>query len=118
MVDKFYAARAKRLAAEDKIEEMKKGEAKQKEEILRALTAAGLESATGKLTTASITKTDIAKLADPVAFFAHVLQTGEVDLIEKRASKSACAARWERGEEVPGVTRESRIDLSFTKSHR
>lgn len=117
-VDAFYKARAKRLDAEKKIEDMKKTEAALKEEILRDLTAAGLEKASGKLTTASITTNLIPQIADPTAFYAHILSTGEVDLLEKRPSRSACQARWERGENVPGIEQLSRVDLSFTKSHR
>ena len=117
-VDAFYKARAKRLDAEKKIEDMKKSEAAMKEEILRDLTASGLEKASGKLTTAAITTTSIPVIEDPMAFYAHILKSGEVDLLEKRPSRSACQARWERGEQVPGIIQTDRVDLSFTKSHR
>lgn len=117
-VDAFYKARAKRLEAEKKIEDMKKSESTMKEEILRLLTAQGLEKASGKLTTASITTSEIPQMEDPSAFYQHVLKTGEVDLLERRPSRAACQARWERGEEVPGITKLSRVDLSFTKSHK
>lgn len=117
-VDAYYKARAKRLDAEKKIEELKKGEAEQKEEILRLLVDSKLDGAKGKVATVAITTTEFPVISDPSAFYQHVLSTGSVDLLEKRPSKSGCQERWERGEEVPGVERKSRVDLSFTKAAR
>jgi len=38
-------------------------------------------------------------------FYEHIQKTGEFDLLEKRPGKVACRARWDLGEEVPGVER-------------
>jgi hypothetical protein len=115
MVDQFYKARANRLAAEKKIEVLKKGEAEMKEAILRKLTADKLEGAKGKLATVAITSTEIPMVADWSAFYEFIKTTGQIDLLEKRPSKGACVERWEAGEEIPGVSRNTRVDLSFTK---
>jgi hypothetical protein len=118
MVDAYYKAREKRLAAEDKIEEMKKAEAAQKATILQALKDAKLDGAKGKVCTVAVTSTEVPQIVDAPAFYAHILATGSVDLLEKRASKSGCAARWADGEAVPGVEKFVKTDLSFTKAHK
>jgi hypothetical protein len=114
-VDAFYKARALRLAAEKKVDAMKKAEAEQKEEILRLLTGSRLEGAKGKLATVAITSTEIPMVADWGAFYEFIKTTGAIELLEKRPSKGACVERWEAGVEIPGVQKNVRVDLSFTK---
>jgi len=115
MVDAFYKSRAARLAAEKKIEAMKKLESEQKEEILRKLTSDKLEGAKGKLATVAITTTEIPMVADWGAFYEYIKSTGSIELLEKRPAKGACVERWEAGVEIPGVQKNTRVDLSFTK---
>ncbi len=118
LIDALYKARAKRLDAEKKIEAMKKAEVEQKEAILRALAENKLEGAKGKVCTAAITSTVFAQVQDISALHDYIAQDpkNRLDLLEKRASKSACLARWEEGETVPGVEQATRVDLSLTKA--
>ena len=46
----------------------------------------------------------------------HIIKTGEIELLERRASKSACLERWEDGKGVPGVDMLEVRDLSMTKA--
>lgn len=118
MIDSLYKARAKRLDAEKKIEVMKKAEQEAKESIIRALTDAKLEGAKGKVCTAAITSTPFAQVEDITALHRYIAEDPKqrLDLLEKRASKSACMARWDDGVTVPGVVQAIRIDLSLTKA--
>lgn len=115
MVDAFYKTRASRLVAEKKIDVMKQAESARKEEILRLLTGSRLEGAKGKLATVAITSTEIPMVSDWSAFYEHIKTSGAIELLEKRPSKGACVERWEAGVEIPGVQKNTRVDLSFTK---
>ena len=114
-VDAFYKMRSTRLAAEKKIEAMKKSESEAKEEILRLLTSSKLEGAKGKHATVAITSTEVPMVADWSAFYEYIKTTGQIELLEKRPAKGSCVERWEAGVEIPGVQKNLRVDLSFTK---
>ena len=117
-VDKVYKLRAKRLALEAKVDALKKEEAEAKDAIIRSLSDAKLESATGKLCTASVSKNVVPSVKDWTAFHKYIIQNAALDLLEKRPSKSACQARWENEEVLPGVERTTVVSLSLTKSSK
>lgn len=50
---------------------------------------------------------DVPRAADWETLYAHIQETGEFDLLHKRLSSGAFKDRWEDGENVPGVKRES-----------
>lgn len=117
-VDRVYKLRAKRLLIEKKVEELKKQEAEAKDEIIRELAANRLESATGKTCTASISKNTVPTVKDWSAFHRYIIEHDALDLLEKRAAKGACQARWENEEEIPGVVPTVVVSLSLTKSSK
>ena len=92
-VDRIYKLRAKRLAVEAKVDALKKQETEAKDAIIRLLAADKLESATGKLCTASISKNVVPTVKDWAAFHRYIIENDALDLLEKRASRSACQAR-------------------------
>lgn len=116
--DRVYKLRAKRLALEEKVDALKKQESEAKDAIIRELAALKLESATGKVCTVSISKNVVPTVKDWSAFHKYILSHDALDLLEKRASKSACQARWEAEEELPGVERTTVVSLSLTKSSK
>ena len=40
---------------------------------------------------------------DWAAVYAHIVETKDFSLLEKRIGKAACKERWEQGVDVPGV---------------
>jgi hypothetical protein len=44
-------------------------------------------------------------VSDWAAFYAHVQNTGDFDLMHRRVADAAVAERWENKQEVPGVGR-------------
>jgi hypothetical protein len=116
--DRIYALRAKRLLLEERVDALKKQETEAKDAIIRELASLKLESATGKHCTVSITKNALPAVKDWSAFHRYIIEHRALDLLEKRASKSACQAVWEAGETLPGVERTTVVSLSITKSHK
>jgi hypothetical protein len=108
--------RSKRLEIEKAVDELKADEAALKDQILNMLTDQKLEKSGGREATASITRNLVPQVKDWPAFHKYILKTKSFDLLEKRASKSACVARWEEGVELPGVEQFTVVGLSLTKA--
>jgi hypothetical protein len=117
-VDKLYALRSKRLTIEEKVKELKRQEEEQKDALIRQMAEAKLESITGRKATVSVTKQTVPTVKDWSAFHQYIVKTGAFDLLEKRASRSGCQARWEEEVSIPGVDPTVVVNLSITKSSK
>lgn len=115
-VDVLYEMRAQRLEIEKKVEELRAEEASFKDEIIRRLSDQKLEKSGGKAATAAITRTTVPQVKDWPSFYKYIQKTKSFDLLERRAAKAACAARWEEGVEIPGVEQFAVVGLSLTKA--
>lgn len=100
------------IELDDKIDALKR-EAKKLEteqnEVLLAIHAAckaqRLESHRGVRFTFSEVETEYAKTEDFKRVIAHVVATGEYDLLSDRVKLTAARERWAQGITVPGVVR-------------
>ena len=117
-IDKLYKDRAKRIAAQRKVDDMKEAEGLLEEHILSSLKGARLEGGKGKLATAALSTRTVAKCKDWPAFFKYVKETDSFDLIQKRINDSAFRERLEAGVSVPAVEPVEVVSLSLTKSHK
>jgi hypothetical protein len=111
----YIAARAERLRIEKLVEEMVSRETILKDAIIskmreQGITKLGCEAGTVKM----------AELIEPVAtdwqqVWDHVQKTGHFDLLHRRLANLAVKARWEHGEEIPGVTSTTVFKLTVSK---
>jgi hypothetical protein len=112
----FIAARAERLRIEKLVEEMKAREETLKDAIVskmreQGMTAIGTDNGLVKMN----------ELIEPVAtdwqmVWDHVQKTGHFDLLHRRLANTAVKARWESGEEIPGVTSTTVFKLTVSKA--
>jgi len=58
----------------------------------------------------------VPSVADWDALYLHITKTQEWDLIHRRVTETAVRARWEAGDDVPGVARTDVLDLSIGKA--
>jgi hypothetical protein len=49
------------------------------------------------------------------ALLDHIRTTGQVDLLQKRVTESAVKARWDAGENLPGVESTEKFSITVTK---
>jgi hypothetical protein len=103
-----------RLNAEREIDALKKKETALHEHVLGQLAAAKLDKASGKLATVSAIAEAIGTVEDWDALFAYIAKTKTWELIQKRLGLGAARERWEAGEKIPGVRRDTRLRLSIT----
>lgn len=115
-IDKLYVLRAKRLAAQKKIDAMSAIEQAYENHILQTFTKTDLAGAKGKMATAGVKTQTVYSIKSWEDFTTYVAKTGQWDLMRKQAGATACRERFEQGEEIPGIEPIAKISLSLTKA--
>lgn len=114
-IDSLYLARAKRLALDKEVEEMKKVETALREHIKHNFAEEDLDGARGKIATATLTTLYQPTATDWAVVFEYIRKNRAFDLLQKRLSATACRARWDNNKNIPGVEKIPVTDLSVTK---
>lgn len=116
VIDALYTARQKRLAAQRIVDAMKESETALEEHLLQKYKKDDLESARGKLASSSITRKDYGVIQDFDELTGYCIRKKAFDLFQRRLSTEACQERWERGEQIPGVEKFTKIKVSTHKA--
>ena len=118
IVDGLYKLRAQRLLLEKKVEELKAKETAHKALLLVDLPALGLESASGKLATASLQANLVPQILNAAAdwplLYKYIQKHGSFEMLHKRLSAEPFQERWAAGEQVPGVSAVRVVSISLT----
>lgn len=114
-IDELYRMRAARLALSKQVDEAKAAENLLEEHILNTFSKSDLNGAKGTLATAGVKRTTVYQLANWDAFIDYVSTTNSWDLLRKQPGATACKARFENGEAIPGIEPYNKVDLSLTK---
>ena len=119
LVDKYNLLRSKRLSLSKQADEIKAEEDLLRElirkEALARMDKDGVEQKAGH-GLVKLKMKAVAKVGNWDAFQAHILSTGELDLLEKRPMLSAIRARWEAGQSVPGVEQTQEFEVTISKA--
>jgi len=116
LVNAYISTRAQRLALDKQAAEVKEYEELMKDTVIAKMREAGM-LACG----ADNGLVRMSKLTEPVAtdwlqVWAHIQETGHFDLLHKRLANVAIKARWEEGENIPGVGQQEVYKLSVSKT--
>lgn len=118
MISKAWDLRVTRLAEQKKLDAMEAEEKALMMQIQDQMVLAGEEyvQAMG-LVQAKCVETIDPEVTNWSVFQEHIRTTGQLDLLPKRPMMSAIKARWETGDDVPGVERVAghRTTLSLVK---
>lgn len=124
-IDKFYEMRQQRIAyskkireAEAVVAEMKAGEDEIAHELAKELRKQGGTRLSGEIATFTPGEDSIFSVEDWTAFYKHIQQTNEFDLLERRPSRSALKARQEDEELPPGIHADKKFTYSLVKAKR
>jgi hypothetical protein len=115
VIDHLYELRTERLALGKKVDDMKRLEAELRSIIISRLKLAELDGGKGKTATASITSDKQARVVNWAEFWDYCVENNASDLVQKRPAILAIKARWDEGEDIPGLTSIEVEDLSLTK---
>jgi len=115
LVDAYKTTRDRRLAEQKLVDIIKESEDSLKEKILEILRD-GQSPVIGGTThqcTRKVSNEPVAE--DWELIHAHIVETGDWDLMQKRLGTAAVKLRWDESEEVPGVGSFPVESLSLTK---
>jgi hypothetical protein len=103
LVDVYQQTRIRRLAMEKEAEKVHDKEKEYAEQILTVLrdSASPVMGGSTHLCTRKVTNEPTVEDWD--VLHAHIKETDEWDLMQKRVGVAAVKLRWDEGEEVPGV---------------
>lgn len=111
IVDQIFVLREKRKLAEAKAALIKEDEDKLKEHLIQRCTKDELNKLAGKLASASLVRSLKPTVTDWDLVNKYIETHDAWDLRNKAANAAAFRARWEAGEEIPGV--EKFVDISI-----
>lgn len=84
--------------------------------IMQSMFEAGTNRAASDLATVAVRHKPQPAVTDWSAFYEHVANTGNWDLLQRRLSAPAFTDRWKAGEVIPGTTSADVTTLSITIS--
>jgi hypothetical protein len=117
-IDILLDIRTQRLAKAKEVEELKKNETKLTEQIMSSLQELGMTSGKGQLATFSYKPHTVPKLVDFNAIKAYIMETGNLQLFEKRISAPAFRELFELEGGVPGIETYTFDKPSLTRSKK
>jgi len=102
-IDALNQLREDKRALEEKIKIIEGSYHELEEALMEDLETQGMDKATGKKATVSISSTVVGNLVDDKAFFAYVKKTGYFHLLQRRLSDPAIRELLESKGSIPGV---------------
>tara|TARA_E500000081_G_C6067490_1_gene321406 strand:- start:28 stop:402 length:375 start_codon:yes stop_codon:yes gene_type:complete len=108
LIDKRLAIRQALADLAEQEKHLKEQQEEVDYQLMQKLEADGLSKFSNDQATISISEQIVPQVEDWDAFQAHILQTGEFELVQRRAAVKAYRELREAGVEVPGV-------VDFTK---
>lgn len=113
--DLLYTTRQNRLALQKIVETLEKRESDLKEYIIQKLPASASTGIAGKIARATIVPKVIPRATDWVEIHKYIKKHDAFDLIQRRLADGAVNARWEEGEDIPGVEKFNTKTVSLNK---
>ena len=113
-VDDYRDTREVRLAMQKEVDAVEAREKELRDHLIANLTD-DMTGIAGKKFRAQRIKKEVPSAKDWVLIRDYVVENDRFDLLQRRLSDKAVQDLWEAGEEVPGVERFTKIDVSVTK---
>jgi hypothetical protein len=114
-IDKLHELKKTKAEIEKQLKAIKDDILEAEAEVFEKLNEQGVTLSRGTTATASITESIIPSVEDWDAFYGHILDTGDVHLLERRPATRAYRELYEAGEEVPGIAPFTKRTLNLRK---
>ena len=112
LIDKRLAIRQALADLAEQEKHLKEQQEEVDYQLMQKLEADGLSKFSNDQATISISEQIVPQVEDWDAFQAHILQTGEFELVQRRAAVKAYRELREAGVEVPGVVDFTKLGLN------
>jgi hypothetical protein len=115
-IDKLHTLREEKRLLEERVKDIRKVMEEEEINIFAMLEEQDIPGAKGHTASVSITESIVPVIENDELFFEHILQTGDLHLLERRPSVRAYREIKQSGEEVPGLRPFTRRTLSLRKN--
>lgn len=115
-IDKLHGLREKKRELEVEISKLRKLMEEEEENIFAMLEEQELPGARGHTATVSITESVVPVIENDELFFDHIMETGDLHLLERRPAVRSYRELREAGEDVPGLRPFTKRTLSLRKN--
>lgn len=116
LAHEWQEQRNARLNLQKKVDAMEEDEKKQKAKLIDTIKKTKAQAVGDKANVFQVVTKDEPAVEDWNKLQAHILRTGEFDLLYRRVNPAGVKERWEEGKKVPGVTKFPVETLSVTKA--
>ena len=113
LLDFAFDLREKRKVLEREAEEIGKQEKAALEEVMGRVQKDQISGLRTAKCSAFLDEKDVPQIVDWSAFYKHIQETGDFDLLQRRPGEKACQSRWENGEKLPGVEKFHLVKISL-----
>lgn len=113
--DRLFVLREQRLAAQKVVDEMQDEEKTITAELIAAIDKSDARGVVGQKVRVTVVTKPTPTVTDWSALQAHIVATGQFDLLQKRLAEPAVRERWQDEKEVPGVGVFNVVRLSLSK---
>lgn len=114
--DLYYTTREERLARQKEVDEIEKREKELRQELIDTLVEAKTASGVSGLhVRVTLVEKTVPQVEDWAALQAHIKDSGDFDLLQRRVNDAAVRERWKAHVAVPGVGTFMKTDLSVNK---
>lgn len=103
IIDQLWAAREEKRNLESQVKEVEQTIKKIEEMLMTRLDAEGMDKATGKKASVSITTSVVADVQDWDLLYPYIAKNKFWHLLQKRVSDPSVRELWDAGKKVPGV---------------
>lgn len=105
LIDSWGTARTNRLAEAKKVEALEVTEKKLKALVIAKMMESKQTSTGGQKYGANYSRKEKPTTGDWQKLYAYIKENDAFDLLQKRLTETAVTARWEDGEEIPGIVK-------------
>lgn len=103
LIDRLWASREEKRKIEDQLKEVGQAITDLEEQVMAAMDEGGMEKATGKKGSVSITTQVVANVEDWDALYPFIAKNKYWHLLQRRASDPGFRELWDAGKKTPGV---------------
>lgn len=115
LINSFVETKAQKESLNEEIKKLNEQLGKIEADIMEQMATAGVSQVASDKASCTMKLAKHPAITDWEAFYKHVANTGEFELLHKRLSSTAFKERWEHGEEIPGTTTTELWELSVRR---
>jgi hypothetical protein len=117
LLKQYAELRERRARAQREVDTMYEAEQLLKEQLIGEMITRGNQAIVEDGLQLVLTRKEAPVVIDWPVVIDYIRRTGQLDLLHRRLTESAVAARWAEGEAIPGVVSQPKYDVKLKESN-